>query len=545
MRTAAASEDGSGEEALVVADKANLEYDTSTIVQGSQGEYANVAMNTYTFYSSDKNWESALRACRDQGGDLASIRSDRHFEDLQSQAAALGITKYHVGMFMGSGGKRLVYFTDGERFGRTGREGFNDNDEDGNLDIWAKNEPNNFQGKESCVMAAPNGLNDIKCAGKRASHVCENRITTTTTTAQPTSTTTVAPTTTTAAPTTTATKVKATTDYQRHSNDMHVKFRGFSERMTRAEAADFCLADGGTLPIITSPEEQAAAKEAAGRRASWLGAYRVVGGGFAWQFANGDFAVDIALDEDEDGKADTWLPGEPNNYKNKEDCVAMKPNGFWNDLQCKETLSVVCMYDARSTTTTVAPTTTTTEAASTTTTVAPTTTTTEAPTTTTTVAPTTTTAAPTTTTAYPTEYSYAVVRQPATSYGSAESFCREKFYGGWVTIIHTANHNGYMRELAREAGVSKCVNYAHLLEHTRAAACHAGPIPNAPQAAAASPHVALGRRPLCVSAHTLALHLMLPPPCPGTSSVSNAPAPATWTSDSSRWVRITTPQGNP
>merc|ERR1712086_74620 len=61
----------------------------------------------------------------------------------------------------------------------------------------------------------------------------------------------------------------------------------------------------------------------------------------------------------------------------------------------------------------------------------------------------------TTTTAYPTEYSYAVVRQPATSYGSAESFCREKFYGGWVTIIHTANHNGYMRELAREAGVSK------------------------------------------------------------------------------------------
>ncbi|XP_069460032.1 CD209 antigen-like protein C isoform X1 [Ambystoma mexicanum] len=37
-----------------------------------------------------------------------------------------------------------------------------------------------------------------------------------------------------------------------------------------------------------------------------------------------------------------WNKGEPNNDKNNEDCVEMRPDGFWNDLPCSTKFNFIC-----------------------------------------------------------------------------------------------------------------------------------------------------------------------------------------------------------
>ncbi|XP_034994324.1 mannose-binding protein isoform X1 [Zootoca vivipara] len=37
-----------------------------------------------------------------------------------------------------------------------------------------------------------------------------------------------------------------------------------------------------------------------------------------------------------------WKQGEPNNYGNKEDCVAVLDDGLWNDLDCERKTLIVC-----------------------------------------------------------------------------------------------------------------------------------------------------------------------------------------------------------
>ena len=298
------------------------------------------------------------------------------------------------------------------------------------------------------------GLNDVDCT-KKLAYACGivgRTFTTTTTTAEPTTTTTTAEpipatTTTTSATTTTRIFVRA---YGVGNNA--VRFARGGGRANWADAEAGCRAQGGQLASILDKDENEAAAAAARGDQVWLGARRMndsnSDAGFMW---HGTTRLDARNDKDADGRQDTWLPGEPNNYKRDEGCVSLQPNGFWNDMVCSSTLAYLCMYDAASTTTTEVLSTITTRAPTTTTTREPTTTTTARPTTTTTAPPTTTT---TTTTAFPAGWTFVVDRTSVTSYRLSQSYCAEQ-YGGVVSPVFSAAHHSHLRDLARDAGVSR------------------------------------------------------------------------------------------
>jgi hypothetical protein len=315
-----------------------------------------------------------------------------------------------------------------------------DSDEDGRNDLWAAEEPNNYKGKEDCVVFQDGELNDAKCdqrGGRSFDGVmCAFIITTTTfatttTTPMPVTTTTVTTTTfvtttttaapsttttewsttttvwsstTTVAPTTTTTVEPTTTTTRRYTRPVaaveskYVYYKFFDELMTWTGSRTACQNDGGFLaPVLDFDANEAIWDEAQNRGFGpyWIGGLNIATsrgngneGDFIWVDGS-SYVFGDGLDADGDNRMDVWMKNEPNNYLDEEACVRVGTVGQlwkraqWNDARCddsKERNPYVCAYEV--TTTSAAPTSTTTEVPSTTTTEAPSTTTTEGPTTT-------------------------------------------------------------------------------------------------------------------------------------------------------------------
>ncbi|XP_008053830.1 low affinity immunoglobulin epsilon Fc receptor [Carlito syrichta] len=92
-----------------------------------------------------------------------------------------------------------------------------------------------------------------------------------------------------------------------------------------------CSDVGGRLVSIHSPEEQDFLTKHASKKGSWIGLRDLdVEGEFIWMDGS---PVDYS----------NWLPGEPNNHGQGEDCVMMQGSGHWNDILCRSKLDAwVC-----------------------------------------------------------------------------------------------------------------------------------------------------------------------------------------------------------
>jgi hypothetical protein len=405
----------------------------------------------YKFFLESLSHEEAVVSCADKGGIIASVRNIAHYKELQAMAAENNIDAYHVGLERDQDTDMLTHWLDGTILADTDLS--LDHDSDGVQDIWSPGEPNNHRGREDCVAVTLKGFNDINCKQTKRSYVCQFAVTTTT--APPTTTTTVEPfTTTTGVPTTTtAVPTTTTTEFVRAINQ--VTYTVFSTRVKRDEAELLCISNGAVLASVQSEKEAfvlAEAAHSAGVSSGWLGARRWDPPGPSWVWDDGfDFSFV------------KWASGEPNNYKNRENCVAFSPEG-WNDVACGGKRPYACEYSDLTTTTSMEPstttvvptTTTTTVGPSTTTTTAPatTTTTTAAPTTTTTKAPTTTTTIAPTTTAYDTAFRYVAFAHKTRSRDEAREFCDAKT-GSMLATFETVNHLSYLQDLAADVGGSK------------------------------------------------------------------------------------------
>ena len=88
------------------------------------------------------------------------------------------------------------------------------------------------------------------------------------------------------------------------------------------DVQEFCHMYGGDLPSIHSEEENQEIKSLTGGHEVWLGLIDTApaeeSGPFAW------------IDETP-FDYENWTAGEPNNWKDQEDCVTMQGPGTWND----------------------------------------------------------------------------------------------------------------------------------------------------------------------------------------------------------------------
>ncbi|XP_036398115.1 mannose-binding protein C-like [Megalops cyprinoides] len=97
------------------------------------------------------------------------------------------------------------------------------------------------------------------------------------------------------------------------------------------EALKFCSDAGVTLALPRSSEENKALSQL------------IPDSQYAWLSANdrkteGNF-VDL---QNKPLQFTSWKSGEPNNFKNNEDCALIPPNGNWNDISCNEKMTIFC-----------------------------------------------------------------------------------------------------------------------------------------------------------------------------------------------------------
>ena len=106
-------------------------------------------------------------------------------------------------------------------------------------------------------------------------------------------------------------------------------YKYFDYALPWSEALIYCESMGGHLATIGSEKEQYVAESAirmGSKNCYWIGAKRD-GNLFVW------------IDTNKPVLYSKWRPGEPNNYYNAEDCVAMQGKhfgnqfGMWNDLR--------------------------------------------------------------------------------------------------------------------------------------------------------------------------------------------------------------------
>merc|ERR1711988_296818 len=98
-----------------------------------------------------------------------------------------------------------------------------------------------------------------------------------------------------------------------------------------------CRHHGGYLAIINSAEEQEFVKTLM-RRHLWIGLKKGDDGKFYWRWGQKPTYTN-------------WAPGEPNDPESYvlEDCVEMRTDGKWNNLQCRRRLGFLCKRKAYNT----------------------------------------------------------------------------------------------------------------------------------------------------------------------------------------------------
>ena len=128
-------------------------------------------------------------------------------------------------------------------------------------------------------------------------------------------------------------------------------------------AADACAEEGGVLAFIASEDEHTFVVDlaiAADVSEYWIGGVRIGTGGTDsdWQWVTGSsvtvpvFGVGLP-DRDSDGNTDLWDRGEPNNFRNRENCIRgggtskTQLNGRWNDAICNKKYSYLCRFERK------------------------------------------------------------------------------------------------------------------------------------------------------------------------------------------------------
>ena len=59
-------------------------------------------------------------------------------------------------------------------------------------------------------------------------------------------------------------------------------------------------------------------------------------------FSQGFYRWDNKAKSSVDDGFQAWLPGQPDNFQNNEECLMMNPKGRWNDVSCNSQAYVIC-----------------------------------------------------------------------------------------------------------------------------------------------------------------------------------------------------------
>lgn len=108
-------------------------------------------------------------------------------------------------------------------------------------------------------------------------------------------------------------------------------YRKYGHQADWIHAMKDCKGNGGALVDIGSHEEQSFVQKMAGGNDVWIagsdsseeGKWRWFGSGQTWGYTN-------------------WNKGQPDNFKDQEDCAVMTSGGHWNDTNCNEHRLYIC-----------------------------------------------------------------------------------------------------------------------------------------------------------------------------------------------------------
>ncbi|XP_035680541.1 alpha-N-acetylgalactosamine-specific lectin-like [Branchiostoma floridae] len=109
-------------------------------------------------------------------------------------------------------------------------------------------------------------------------------------------------------------------------------YKAFNTRKTFSDSAAACGEDGGTLAMPRDAETDAFLISLhSGKRPFWFGLHdQREEGSFEW------------VDGSALGTYNSWCPGEPNNYRGREDCVLHNSEDEWNDAKCNRKYRFIC-----------------------------------------------------------------------------------------------------------------------------------------------------------------------------------------------------------
>lgn len=262
----------------------------------TRGTSLSIGGRRYCLYPSPTTWASAESRCQEHGGHLATVQSPAEESALlETLGNSAGPPRLWIGLAEPSEGRWLW-----------------SNAAPVSFSAWNAGEPNNAGGSENCgEWLFPGGRwNDLDC-GLTEPFLCEAKL------ASPKA------------------RPPACNGRSFTIGSSAYCFHA-DEQLTWEKAQQRCSAQGGTLAVIESAEENQAIAVALGARpvqvvgSVWLGLNdRAQEGSFVW--SSGEPVTHRA-----------FRAGEPNN-SGDEDCVEWSPtDGKWNDLSCSASLASLC-----------------------------------------------------------------------------------------------------------------------------------------------------------------------------------------------------------
>lgn len=248
----------------------------------------------YCAYATPVSWEAAKKACSMTGAQLASFATQEKSKDL---FAALGpsipaIEALWIGLE--ETGEGAWTWVDQTPFG---------------FSRWNDGEPNNDGGEEQCgEWKLGNGTwNDAPCFASRG-FICEKK---------------------------SSTKGALTCPGQHITTSSGDYCFHVSDPREYQEAKAACEATGATLAVLSSSAENKALYSAVGPKLGllsvWVGYSDTLREG-VWRWVS-----------NEPGQYALWKPGEPNDFKDDEDCAEwFAEDGRMNDLSCEAKRPYLC-----------------------------------------------------------------------------------------------------------------------------------------------------------------------------------------------------------
>merc|ERR1712025_1047349 len=112
-------------------------------------------------------------------------------------------------------------------------------------------------------------------------------------------------------------------------------YRQMFELTNHLSAMNNCIRLGGTLASLDSQEEQSFLVSLLSPKGGWLGAVDWLDEGeFSW--------LDGTIITDNLDVYTNWREEQPNNFLQNQHCVWMRPDGTWDDINCKREENYVC-----------------------------------------------------------------------------------------------------------------------------------------------------------------------------------------------------------